>query len=149
LKFKKNQIKSQTFALLHSEHMVPTVADKICKVLNLAKTTATLTQEQVHNLLFDYIDKSTFTEGSNIDKFKEVFNLLLTQDGRVELEARFTLQKALDSRVIYEKQGAYKWPRASGLIELGETYAEAIEFLTNPKKTVLQEELAEEIKNKM
>lgn len=149
LKFKKNEKKSAAFALLHHESMTPTVKEQLVKILDLAKTTTNLTQEQVHNMLFDFVDKSDFREGSNIDKLQELYNLIQTADGRIEFEARYLLKQALDSRVVYEKQGAYMWNKVTGLIEIGQNYAEAIEFLTNPKKQALVEELEFEIKAKM
>lgn len=149
LKYNKNQLKSKAFAALHSEIMIPTVKEKIVVILELANAFASLTTEQIDNLLFEYIDKSTFNMNSNIDKFTNVYNLLLTPVGREELDAKFNLKQALDSRVIFEKQGAYTWVRPSGVIVLGETYQEAVEFLLNPKKSSLIDDLKEEIKLKM
>lgn len=148
IKFQKNQKKSEAFAALHDQIMTPTMKENFVKILGLATTTTKLTDEQRHNLLFDYIDHSGYTEGSNIDKFMELFNLAKTATGKKELEARLLLKRALDARVVYEKQGAYKWNKATGLITIGENYTEAIDFMLNPKKQVLVEELEEELKIK-
>lgn len=148
LKYKKNQVKSSAFSKLHDKDMTPTMKKLFVHILGLSNTRSYLTDEQVHNLLFDYIDKSDFRDGSNIDKFNELFQLLQTATGREELHARLFLKKALDSRVIYEKQGSYKWNRSSGLITLGDTYSEAVDFILNPKKDTLVEELEEEMKAK-
>lgn len=129
--------------------MDPVTKRKTVTALGLAKATAYLTEEQVHNLLFDFIDKSGYTDGSNIDKFTEIFQLTTNAKGREELEARVLLQKAIDARVVYEKQGGYNWNRAEGLITIGETLSEAVDFIMNPKKDALVEELEEEIKAKL
>ena len=107
-----------------------------------------LTEEQVTNLLFDYIDKSTFQAGSNLDKFMQLAVQLDTADGKALIEAKYTLKKAIDARVVYEKQGAYNWNKQDGLIILGETLAETLAFLLNPKKQVLVDDLEKEIKAK-
>lgn len=148
LKFKRNELKSKAFALLHSSDMTPTMKEHFVVILELASARANLTPEQTHNLLFEYIDKSTFTPNSNIDKFTELSHMLTTPKGREELSARFLLRGAVDSRIVVEKQGAYTWARATGVITLGETHGEAIEFLLNPKKVALVEELEKEIKAK-
>lgn len=149
IKYHKNQVKSSTFAKLHDKDLTPVMKKLFIHVLELANTKAYLTDEQVHNLLFDYIDKSDFREGSNIDKFSELYQLLQTATGRDELNARLLLQKLLDSRIIYEKQGSYRWNKPSGLITIGDTYAEAVGFLLNPKKSTLVEDLEKELTAKL
>lgn len=148
LKHQKNKIKSQAFANLHASSMTSTVKRQMADILELCSSRISLFEEQVDNLLFDYIDKSNFTEGSNIDKFNELFSLQQTATGREDFTARHLLKKAMDYRVVYEKQGGYVWNKASGPITLGETYSEAVEFILNPKKQSLVEELEEEIKAK-
>ena len=99
-------------------------------------------------MVFDYISKSTFLPGNNIDKFRELFELLKTATGRVEMEARFLLSEAIRSRVVHEKGGTYTWPSPEGALIIGEKYSEAIEFILNPKKQGLVEDLQNEIKAK-
>lgn len=149
IKYKRNEMKSKAFAALHSSDMTPTAKKQFIHILELASTRANVTEEQVNNLLFDYIDSSSFTPGNNIDKFTELYDLLTTATGREELSARHLLKKAVDARVVYEKQGAYTWNKASGPITIGERYSEAVEFLLNPKKQSLVEELEEELKAKL
>lgn len=149
LKYKKNAIRSKAFASLHSDDMTPTVQAKVAAILGLTSSLSELTVEQSHNLLYAYIESSAFTPGSNIDKYMEVINLLKDAAGRVELDARFLLKKALDSRVIFEYQGEYKWIRPKGELIIGNTYSEAIGFLVNTKKQSLVEELEETIKHKI
>jgi len=148
IKFKRTQIKSSAFSMLHDPNMTPTMKQKITCILDLASTRSILTQEQVHNLLFEYIDKTTYMPGSNVEKFNSLVSKLETPKGREELEAHYLLKSALDARVVREKQGAHIWNRAKGPITLGETHGESIEYLLNPKKEALIEELEEEIKIK-
>lgn len=149
LRYKRNQIKSKAFASLEDSTFSETFRRKFVVLLNLTSSRTVLTIEQVNNLLFDYIDKSSFTEGSNINKFNSIFSLLKTAPGRENLEARYLLQQALDNRIVYEKQGTYVWVRAKGNITLGERYEDAVEFLTNPKKSAELEEIQEEVKKKL
>lgn len=148
IKYKKNEIKSLAFAALHSSEFVLPYKRKFVVLLNLASSKAALTDEQVVNLLYDYIDKSTFTPGSNIDKFNELYRLLSLPDGREKIEARYLLAQAIDYRVVNEKQDIYTWIRPKGSIELGSRYSEAVEFILNPKKSTEVEELIQEIKLK-
>jgi hypothetical protein len=148
IKYKRNEIKSKAFAALHDVEFTEVYKKKTVGILDISSTRANLTTEQVHNLLYDYVDASGFTPPSNIDKFMEVYRLLSTAHGRDEFEARFILKQALDTRIIYEKQGTYTWVRPSGQIVIGERYSEAVDFLLNPKKSAEVEELAEMISAK-
>lgn len=149
LKAKRNEIKSKAFASLHSTDLTDAIKRKVVSLLELASSKASLTTEQVNNLLYDFIDKSSFTSGSNIDKFNEVINLLNTPHGREQFEARYVLKQAIDTRVIYEKQGTYTWVRPKGSLVIGERFTEAIDFILNPKKQAEIEELELEIKAKL
>lgn len=148
IKYTKNRQKSKAFAELESDKLTPSIKAKICAILDLASAKTTLTEEQSTNLLYDYIENSGTGPVSNIDKFMELTSSLKNKASREEFEAKYLLKKALDYRVVYEKQSTYTWTRPSGSIELGSTYTEAIEFLLNPKKQALIEELEEEIKAK-
>jgi hypothetical protein len=86
--------------------------------------------------------------GTNIDKFMELVNLIKTVKGKIDLDAKYLLQQLIDYRVVSEKQSTYTWMRPTGAIVLGETYTEAVEFLTNPKKQALIEDLRAELKIK-
>lgn len=148
IRYKKNHRKGKLIASLYSEDMTDSLKRKFTNILNLSTTHASLTTEQVENLLFDTINSSNHSPGSNLDKLDELFKLLNTPDGREKIEAKHLLKEAVDSRVIHEKQDTYTWVRPSGSIELGVTYSEAIDFLLNPKKQALIEDLEEEIKLK-
>ena len=146
LKFNKNKLKSEAYSSLHKDFMIPSVKEKMVAILELSNSFSKLTQEQCHNLLYDYIDKTTFNPNSNIDKYNALISLLSTPKGREEFEARYLLKQAIDSRVVYEKQGSYNWARPTGLLVIGDNTMEAIEFLMNPKKDSTVEELKQEIK---
>ena len=148
IKYQKNAIKSNAIAQLHNSDLTLSYKRSMIVILKIANSRTTLTESQVHNLLYEYIDSSTGQVGSNIEKFTELVNLLKTVKGKVDLDAKYLLQQLLDYRVISEKQGSYTWLRPTGAIVLGETYGEAIEFLINPKKQVLIEDLRTELKFK-
>jgi hypothetical protein len=141
IKYKRNERKSKAFAALHSAEMTEEMKRKFIYLLELASSKVSLTAEQTHNLLFDYLNNTTFTPGSNLSKFMSLYSKLGTADGREELEAMYLLKQAVDNRIIYEKQGAYVWVRSDGKLELGQTKTEAVEFILNPKKQSLVEEL--------
>lgn len=149
IRYSKNEIKSKAFAALHGSELTSVYKRKMVSLLDLSSSRAALTDQQVHNLLFDYIDKSGFTPGSNIDKFTELITLLTTPLGREQFESKYILKQAIDARIVIEKQSTYTWPRASGILTLGETYTEAIDFIMNPKKSAVVEELMNEINAKL
>tara|TARA_R110000851_G_scaffold53289_3_gene126383 strand:- start:1577 stop:2230 length:654 start_codon:yes stop_codon:yes gene_type:complete len=146
LKYNKSIRKSKAFAALHSKEMTEAIKRRMIHVLELANSTAPISEEQTHNLLYNYLEATTFTPGSNLDKFEELNLLINNPKGKNELLARHMLKQALDTRVIYEKSQTYNWVRPGGVIELGNTYTEAIDFLQNPKKEALIEDLQKEIK---
>jgi hypothetical protein len=148
IKAQKNQSKIKAFTALSDTKLTDSYRRKIISLLNLSSSRTTLTNEQVNNLLVDYIDRSSFTAGSNIDKFMELYTLLTTVPGREELEARFLLAQAIDNRLIFERQGSYTWVRPQGQVVIGERFQEAVDFLLNPKKQPEVEELTAAIKSK-
>lgn len=148
IKAQKNQSKIKAFGALSDTKLTDTYRRKIVSLLELSATRTTLTTEQVNNLLVDYIDRSTYTAGSNIDKFMELYNLLSTATGRDELEARYLLAQAIDNRLIFERQGSYTWIRPQGQVVIGERFQEAVDFILNPKKQPEVEELTAAIKLK-
>lgn len=149
IKFTRTNQKSKAFAFLHDNSMTPTIKKKFIYLLGLASSNVNLTDEQVHNLLYDYIDSTAFIPGSNIEKFEELATMIKTKSGKDEFEARYLLKQAQDFRIIYEKAGTYTWVRSDGVLELGNTLNEAVEFVLNPKKQGLVEELKDAIKAKL
>lgn len=148
IKYKKSERKSLAFSVLHDANMTNAWKRKLVFILEISNSRTSITDEQAHNLLFEYIDGTTFMPNSNIDKFEEVTKLLKTKPGREELEARYLLKRAIDNRVIYEKQGTYTWIRPEGKIVVGDKFSEAIDFILNPKKQTFVEELESQVKAK-
>lgn len=148
IRFKKSERKSAAFAKLHDSNMTTAWKRKLVYILDISNARTSITDQQAHNLLFEYIDGTTFTAGSNIDKFEEVTNLLKTKPGREELEARYLIKKAIDYRIVYEKQGTYTWMRPEGKLVIGDKYSEAVDFILNPKKNTFVEELENQVKAK-
>lgn len=148
LKYKKNAVKTQAIGALTNSDFTDIYKRKVVSLLEISSSKSNLTTEQVANALYEYIDKSAFTPGSNIDKFLEVYSLIATPHGREQLEARWILKQALDNRIIYERQDTYSWVRPKGTIVIGERYSEAVDYILNPKKSVEVDELLAEIKAK-
>lgn len=149
IKYNKNEIRSRAFASLHSKELTLPIKRKLVILLELSGSRNSLTELQIQNLLFEYIDKSAFTPGSNIDKFNELYKMLQTPKGIEEFEARFILRQSIDLRIIVEKQGTYTWIRPDGPMVIGDKLSEAIEFILNPKKSSLIEDLLLEIEQKL
>jgi len=149
IKYQKNSIKSKAFSILESSSFTDVYKRKFITLLDLADSKSILTAEQVHNILFEYIDKSTFIPGSNIDKFNELNTLLSTATGRDEFEARYLLKQAVNLRIVFEKQDVYTWVRPKGQIVLGDRFRDAVAFILNPKKAEEVEELQEAVTAKL
>lgn len=149
MKYQKNELKSSTFALLHTELMNESNKRKMACILELINAKTDLSSKIIHNILFDYIDKSSFTQDSNIEKFKRIYGLLELADGKVKFENMYLLKQLTDYRIVYEKQGSYTWIRSKGSITIGDRYDEALDFLANPKKSSFVEEMTMELKAKM
>lgn len=149
IKYTRNSIRSKAYASLHDPALTDALKRKFVSVLDISSSTAKLSVEQVHNLLFTFIEQSTFTPNSNIEKFLTIINLLRTADGRVRFDNMYILKQALDLRIVYEKQGTYTWirPNAASLV-IGDRYDEALDFLASPKKTAEIEELLSQIELK-
>jgi hypothetical protein len=106
-----------------------------------------LTEEQANNLLYDFIDKSENHEGpTNIGKLLDKYAMLSKADTKEKLEAEYTLASACDWRVVIEKAGTYTW--LSKEMQIGFNKTEALDFLTDPRKQSLSDELKDEIKVK-
>ncbi len=149
IKYQKNETKGKAIANLYSNELTDAYKRKFVSILDITSSKSILTKEQVDNLLFDYIEQSTYLTGSNIDKFNDLFRLLSTPSGRAEIEARYILRQAIDCRIVYEKQGSYTWVRSNGNLIIGDRYQEAIDFILSPKKDKEVSELRDEIKLKL
>ncbi len=149
LRYQKNERRGKALASLHSPEMTNFMKKNFVFTLELANSVADITDQQIYNLLHDYLEKSTFTPGSNLDKYEHLLLQVSTKTGREDITAKVLLRRALDSRVVYEKSDTYTWVRPKGTIDLGATYREALDFLQNKKKDVLIEDLKEAIKTKL
>jgi len=149
LKYIKNKRKIDAMARLASEDLTYPRKKAICYTLGLAAATGDISEELSFNLLSAYIEADKVDVNNNVDKFLVLVDLLKTDAGRAEFEAKLLLKKGLDSRVIYEKSDSYVWNKSTGPITLGETYKDAVAFILNPKKDTLIKELENEIKSKV
>ena len=142
-KYEKNQLKSRCFASLHDKVMTDTAKRKMAVILELLSSKSFVSNEQIANALYDYIESGE----KNCELFLELFNLLSDNKNREDFENRYFLKELMDYRIVFEKQGSYTWIRPKNAsIVIGENYAEAIAFLSNPKKAVLVDELKEQLK---
>lgn len=149
IKYIKFKRKADAFAALSSEELTYPRKKAITFILGLSSSTSDISENTVFNLLSAYIEADRKDDNNNVDKFSSLVNMLKTEIGRVEFEAKYMLKRGLDSRVILEKNDSYTWNKSTGPIVLGETYKEAVEFLMNPKKDALIKELENEIKAKI
>lgn len=149
LKYARNQVRSKAFAALHAPDFDDSTKRKFLTILNVANAKSVLTDQQVHNLLYEYIDKSSLAPGSNIDKFNQLFALLSTAAGKQQIYARFVLKQGLDTNVLYEKQNSYFFNRPTGQINIGDRYEDAVDFILSPKKEKEVEELQKMIKDRL
>lgn len=149
IKYQKNRIRSKAYAALEDSAFTQTYKLKVAVLLGLLSSKSIGTREQIENLLTDYIEMSSTTANSNIEKFMSLYGMLKTASGRETLEARYLLRQLLDNRIVYEKQDIYTWVRPQGNVILGERYSDAIDFLTSPKKDKEREELELELKKKL
>jgi hypothetical protein len=148
IKYQKTAAISTATSYLHDDILTLPYKRQMIVILKISSARSVLTEAQVHNLLYEYVQNSTHGPGSNLEKFKELYLMIKDAKGRPEFDARYTLQKSQDYYVINEKQGTYSWVRPTGVIVIGETYGEAIQFITNPKKVAVIEELKHELSAK-
>jgi hypothetical protein len=147
IKYKKTQRKAKAFGALHDKDLTLPWKRKFIVILGIGSDRLTFTEEQVNNLLYDFIESSALHDGStNISKFLELFQALKTKDGRELVEAKYLLQRLDDWRIVIEKAGTYTWLMKD--MQIGFNKAEALDFLMNPKKQPLVDEITEELKIK-
>lgn len=149
IKYTRTQVKLKAFAALDSPDLTDVYKRKLVTLLGISNSKTALTNQQVNNFLYEFIDKSTSTPGSNIEKFNNIISLLKTPSGREEFEARFILAQAIDTGVVKEKQDTYTFLRPTGPIVIGDRYSEAVDFILNPKKSSEVEDLQAEIAKKL
>jgi len=144
IKYKKTRRKAKAFGILHDPDFTLPWKRKFIVTLGIASDRMSLTEEQVNNLLYDYIETSAMHDGAtNISKLLNGFEKLKNKTGREFLEAEYLLQRLDDWRIVIEKAGTYTWLMKD--MQIGFTKAEAIEFLMDPKKQALVDEITEEL----
>ncbi len=148
LQYEKNARKFKAFAKLDSEILTSIRKKEFVWLLDLSSTFTELKSEETENLLYKFIESDNIING-NVDKFNELYDLIQHDKGRAEFAAKLLLKRALDSRIIFERQDSYTWTRSKGTIVIGEKYSEAVDFILNPKKEALVAELEAEVKAKM
>lgn len=149
IKYKRSQMKSKAFAMLHSSDFTEAVKKKVVCLLGISPARTKLSEEQTHNLLTEWIDSSTYLSNSNIEKLNGIGNLLKTADGRAQFEIMFMLKTAEDYRIVFQKQDTWTWIRSSGAtLIIGDKYSEAVDFFLNPKKKEELDEIRQQIKEK-
>jgi hypothetical protein len=147
IKYKKTQRKAKAFAALHDKDLTLPWKRKFVVILEIASDRITLTEEQVNNLLYDFIDKSALHDGAtNINQFLKLFEALKTKDGREHVGAQYLLKRLDDWRIVIEKAGTYTWLMKD--MQIGYNKKEAIDFLLNPKKQALVDDIIEELNTK-
>lgn len=149
LKYTRSQMKSRAYASLHSQDLTEAIKRKIVSLLDLATTKQKISEQKVHNMLTEYIDSSSYTAGSNIDKFQNYVTMLKTAPNRERFEAMFLLKQAEDYDVVRSKQDVWTWINPKGTpVPMGNRYSEALDFILNPKKSEEVLEIKENIKDK-
>ena len=147
LKYNKKQTIAKAYTFINSSEFTESLKRKAVSILELVSSKPVLTTEQVFNTLCDYIDAGN---ASNLEKLLNISVLLKTKDGKEKFEAMWILKQALDNYVVWEKQGTYTWKKPNGEpLVIGERYAEAIDFIVNPKKSAEVEEIQAQIKAKL
>ena len=135
IKYQKSAIKARALGTLTMDSdFTDPYKRKMVSILGLAGTKANLTTENVFNTLYEFLNASGHTAGSNIERYNNYYNLLKTVDGREKYEAMYMLKNAMDNRVVYERQGSYHFVRPEGTVVIGDSYNEAIEYIMSPKR---------------
>jgi hypothetical protein len=148
IKYTRTQAKTKAYAALHAPEFTDVVRQKFLTLLDIITARTSVSSEQAHNLLYDYIEATT-TSNLNLDKFNNFLNLLKTADGKAKFEVMYMLKQAQDFRIVYQKQDVWTWIRENGAtLVIGDKYGEAIDFLLNPKKKDEFDEMKAQIKAK-
>lgn len=143
IKYQKTAVKLQASLALGNNEFIDSYKRKAIALLGIATVVGSekMTSEQLLNTLFAYVEASGYTSGSNIEKFLNLTNLLKTPDGRQKFEAMHILKYAIESKVVFERQGSYHFIRPAGTVIIGDTYDEAIDYIMSPKRGPEVEEM--------
>lgn len=150
LKYTRNQILAKANALLVSSEFTDVLKRKAVAILDIVSSKGPLSSEQVFNLLHEYISSSSFQPNSNIEKLTNLTNLLKSKDGQEKFEAMWILKQAQDhGNIIWAKQDVWSWKKENGqVVVIADRYADAVDFITNPKKSTEVEEIIKQIKSR-
>lgn len=149
LKYKKKYQKDKAKGTLtFGDLATPEMQRKFVKVLVPQVGKGNLTDIQAYNTLSTAIEDNTKgVDGINfIDKFLKMYEEIQTPKGRETFEASVLLQELINNRVVTEKQGTYTF--VSKDLVIGQNKNKAIEFILNPEKQDLLEEMEQILKAK-
>jgi hypothetical protein len=149
LTYARTQMKSKAYAALHSPELNEAVKRKIVSLLGLTSTLSKWSEQQVHNALVQWIESSSYTAGSNIDRFQNFVTMLKTAPNREKFEAMYLLKNAEDLGIVRSKQDIWTWLNPKGSpVTMGNRYSEALDFILNPKKADEVLEIKQNIKER-
>ncbi len=145
-KFAKKQIKDRAKA----ELTLGKVADsdtqkKFVKLLLPSIGKGRLTDVQAYNALSEAIDTNErYKDGEEfLVKYNKLVALLQDAPGKARFNALVILQEGINTFVISDKAGTYTWIAKD--LTMGASKEKAIEWIIDPNKTDLLEELQEQI----
>lgn len=146
LRYSKNRLKAMCLGTLEHLELTDTHKRIIATLLDLVKAKSDVSHFHVYNLLSEFIENGTAT---SLDKYMNLVNLTKTVDGKNKLDAMWTLALAKDLGIIYSKQDVWTWVTPQGQqINIGDRYAEAVDYLLSPKKESELEDILDQIKEK-
>lgn len=146
LRHSKNKLKARCLGTLEQMEFTDKMKRTVATLLGLVNAKSEISTFQVYNLLVDYIETNNVT---NLEKYLSFVNLIKTSDGRTRLDAMWTLALAKDLGIIYSKQDTWTWITPQGQqINIGDRYAEAVDYLLSPKKETELDEILTQIKEK-
>jgi len=145
-KFTKKQFKDKAKAELTLGRVADSETQKkFVKLLLTSIGKGRLTDVQAYNSLSEAIDTNErFKDGEEfITKFNKLVALLKDAPGKARFNALVLMQEGLNTFTLSDKAGTYTWI-AKDLI-IGTSKEKAVEFLLDPNKADLVEELQEQI----
>jgi len=146
IKYARSFMKTKAMAILHDAAITDDTKRKLATLLGIVNSKSNLTMQQLHNVLFEAIEHSSFTPDGSISKLLALRAMLEQAVTKEQFEARFIIQQAIDRRIIYEKQGSYIWNRPNSPLTIGDRLEDAVEFILSPKKQKEVEEIIQAIK---
>lgn len=149
-KFAKRKAYGSAKAKLEHPEFTLSYQKKIAKILDLVVgDTDSLSDEKIYLMLDGYLSEALVSrhKESNLSKFEEAYDLMLTSDGREMIEAKVLLKDLVNYRILSDNKGTYTWLNKQ--IVLGQREAEAIDFLLDPKKQPERDELERQLKAKL